>query len=188
MTTVVKGVKLRLYPNQAQINQLWQLFGNDRFVWNQMLAMANKRYENNPKSQFVGEYDMNYLLKSFKQEYPFLKTSDSTSLLVVNHNLALAFKNLFQQRGGHPRFKSRHNAKQAYTGRSTCVVEAKRRLRLPKLGSIRTSKTSQLRGTKIKRYTISHDATGRYYLSLQVETEVHDLPKTHQTVGLDMGV
>uniref|UniRef100_UPI00403FBE75 helix-turn-helix domain-containing protein n=1 Tax=Lentilactobacillus hilgardii TaxID=1588 RepID=UPI00403FBE75 len=53
--------------------QLWQLFGNDRFVWNQMLAMANKRYENNPKSQFVGEYDMNYLLKRFKQEYPFLK-------------------------------------------------------------------------------------------------------------------
>ena len=98
MTTVVKGVKLRLYPNQAQINQLWQLFGNDRFVWNQMLAMANKRYENNPKSHFVGEYDMNYLLKSLKQEYPFLKTSDSTSLLVVNHNLAIAFKNLFQHR------------------------------------------------------------------------------------------
>ncbi|MCT3400484.1 helix-turn-helix domain-containing protein, partial [Lentilactobacillus hilgardii] len=49
------------------MNQLWQLFGNDRFVWNQMLAMANKRYENNPKSQFVGEYDMNYLLKPLKQ-------------------------------------------------------------------------------------------------------------------------
>ncbi|WP_235807169.1 helix-turn-helix domain-containing protein, partial [Lentilactobacillus farraginis] len=30
MTTVVKGIKLRLYPNQAQINLLWQLFGNDR--------------------------------------------------------------------------------------------------------------------------------------------------------------
>ncbi|MFT8434001.1 MAG: RNA-guided endonuclease TnpB family protein [Lentilactobacillus diolivorans] len=188
MATVVKGVKLRLYPNQKQTGQLWQLFGNDRFVWNQMLAMAQKRYENNPKSQFANEYDMNYLLKPLKQEYPFLKASDSTSLLVVNHNLALAFKNLFQQRGGHPRFKSRHNAKQAYTGRSTCVVEAKRRLRLPKIGSVRTSKTSQLRDAKIKRYTISHDATGRYYLSLQVETEVHDLPKTHQSVGLDMGV
>ncbi len=188
MTTVVKGVKLRLYPNQKQTGQLWQLFGNDRFVWNQMLAMANKRYENNPKSQFANEYDMNYLLKPLKQEYPFLKASDSTSLLVVNHTLALAFKNLFQQRGGHPRFKSRHNAKQAYTGRSTCIVEAKRRLRLPKIGSVRTSKTNQLTDVKIKRYTISHDATGRYYLSLQVETEVHDLPKTHQSVGLDMGV
>ncbi|MCT3400500.1 hypothetical protein EFP95_14410 [Lentilactobacillus hilgardii] len=30
VTTVVKGVKLRLYPNQVQINQLWQLFGNRR--------------------------------------------------------------------------------------------------------------------------------------------------------------
>lgn len=65
---------------------------------------------------------------------------------------------------------------------------AKRRLKLPKIGSIRTSKTSQLVNAKIKRYTVSHDPPGRYYLSLQVETEVHDLPKTHQTVGLDMGV
>ena len=69
---------------------------NDRFVWNRMLAMAKKRYENNPKSQSVGEYGMNYLLKPFKQEYPFLKASDSTSLFVVNHNLALAFKKLFE--------------------------------------------------------------------------------------------
>ncbi|MFT8908888.1 MAG: helix-turn-helix domain-containing protein, partial [Lentilactobacillus diolivorans] len=29
MATVVKGVKLRLYPNQKQTGQLWQLFGND---------------------------------------------------------------------------------------------------------------------------------------------------------------
>ncbi|KRM05906.1 RNA-guided endonuclease TnpB family protein [Lentilactobacillus farraginis] len=188
MTTVVKGIKLRLYPNKAQIDQLWQLFGNDRFVWNHMLAMANQRYENNPASRFVGEYDMNYLLKPLKKEYPFLKLSDATSLLVVNHNLALAYQNLFQHRGGHPRFKSRRSAKQAYTGQSICTVEAKRRLKLPKIGSIRTSKTGHLANGKIKRYTISHDATDRYYISLQVETEVHDLPKTNQKIGLDLGV
>ncbi|GAF37418.1 RNA-guided endonuclease TnpB family protein [Lentilactobacillus farraginis] len=188
MTTVVKGIKLRLYPNQPQINLLWQMFGNDRFVWNHMLAMANQRYENNPASRFIGEYDMNYLLKPLKKEYPFLKLSDATSFLVVDHNLATSFQNLFQHRGGHPRFKSRRSAKQAYTGRSTCFVEAKRRLKLPKIGSIRTSKTGRLANGKIKRYTISHDATGRYYISLQVETEVHDLPKTNQQVGLDLGV
>ncbi|GAF37010.1 mobile element protein [Lentilactobacillus farraginis DSM 18382 = JCM 14108] len=164
------------------------MFGNDRFVWNHMLAMANQRYENNPASRFVGEYDMNYLLKPLKKEYPFLKLSDATSLLVVNHNLALAYQNLFQHRGGHPRFKSRHSAKQAYTGRSICLVEAKRRLKLPKIGSIRTSKTGRLANAKIKRYTISHESTGRYYISLQVEIEVHDLPKTNQQVGLDLGV
>ena len=63
MNKVIKGIKLRLYPNQSQREQLWQMFGNDRFVWNQMLGMAKERYQNNPNSLFVNEYGMNYLLK-----------------------------------------------------------------------------------------------------------------------------
>ena len=100
MAQVIKGIKLRLYPNGRQREQLWQMFGNERFVWNQMLAMAKERYQNNPSSHFVNEYGMNYLLKRLKQEYPFLRASDSTSFLVVNHNLAQAFKMLFKHQGG----------------------------------------------------------------------------------------
>ena len=48
MSKVIKGIKLRLYPTKAQQDQLWQMFGNDRKVWNLMLAMAKERYENNP--------------------------------------------------------------------------------------------------------------------------------------------
>lgn len=164
------------------------MFGNDRFVWNQMLEMAKERYQNNPNSLFVNEYGMNYLLKQLKCEYAFLKESDSTSFLVVNHNLAQAFKMLFRHRGGYPHFKNRHSLRQSYTGRSTCKVLARRRMQLPKLGSIRTSKTGLVGDAKIKRYTVSYEPTGRYYLSLQVETEVNQLPETHQSVGLDMGL
>lgn len=188
MSKVIKGIKLRLYPTKAQQDQLWQMFGNDRKVWNLMLGMAKERYENNPSSHFVNEYGMNYLLKRLKQEYPYLKDSDATSFLVVNHNLAQSFKMLFKHRGGYPRFKSRHAWRQSYTGRSACKVTAKRRMQLPKLGSIRTSKTSQIGEAKIKRYTVSYDSTGRYYLSLQVEAEVNQLPKTGQSIGLDIGI
>lgn len=114
---MIKGVKLRLYPNKAQQAQLLQMFGNDRFVWNKMLAMAKARYKNNPSSDFVNEYGMNYLLKQLKQEYSFLKESDSSSLQVSNHNLAQTFKMLFKHQGGYPKFKSRHSAKQSYTGK-----------------------------------------------------------------------
>ena len=189
MTKVLKGIKLRLYPNQYQVDQLWQMFGNSRFVWNQMLAMAKERYRNNPSSRFVNEYGMNYLLRPLKQEYPFLKQSDSTSLQVVNHDLAQSFKMLFKHQGGYPRFKNRRASKQSYTGRSTCRVIAKHRMKLPKLGSIRTSKTSRVASLKIKRYTVSYDSTGRYYLSLQVEAPApHALPKTGKEVGLDVGI
>ena len=55
MTKLIKGVKLRLYPNKQQQAQLWQMFGNDRRVWNLMLDMAKQRYQNNPSSHFVNE-------------------------------------------------------------------------------------------------------------------------------------
>ena len=189
MAQVIKGIKLRLYPNAQQREQLWQMFGNDRFVWNQMLAMAKERYRNNPGSHFVNEYGMNYLLKRLKQEYPFLRASDSTSFLVVNHNLAQAFKMLFKHRGGYPRFKSRRAIRQAYTGRSVCRVLARRRVKLPKLGSIRTSKTTLLANNKIKCYTVCLEPTGRYYLSLQVAVEApKHLRKTGKAVGIDVGI
>jgi putative transposase len=186
---MIKGIKLRLYPNKDQQDQLQQMFGNDRFIWNIMLEMAKTRYKNNPSAKFVGEYGMNYLLKPLKRDYPFLKESDNSSLKVSNQNLDQAFKLLFKHKGGYPRFKSRRSAKQSYTGSSTCRVLAKRRMKLAKIGSIRTSKTGRLSGVKIKRYTVSLEPTGRYYLSLMADDpNIKPLEKTGAVVGIDMGV
>ena len=185
---MLKGFKLRLYPNKTQQGQLDQMFGNDRFVWNQMLAMATTRYQNNPKSKFITEYGMDALLKQLKIEYPFLKQSDSTSLQVVTHNLDQAFKRLFKHCSGYPKFKSRKTCKQSYTGKSSVKMIAKRYIRLPKIGYIKTSKTDSLHDCKIKLYTVSLEPTGKYYLSLQVEKDIKPLPKTGKHVGIDMGV
>ena len=186
---MIKGIKLRLYPNANQRDQLTQMFGNGRFVWNQMLAMAKERYRNNPSSLFINRYGMDALLKQLKQEYPFLKDSDSTSFQVVNHNLDQAFKMLFKHQGGYPRFKSRHSAKQSYTGKSTVKVIARRYLKLPKLGYIKSSKTGRLSGVKIKRYTVSLAPTGKYYLSVAVDDpNIQPLEPTGAVVGIDMGV
>ena len=185
----IKGIKLRLYPNKTQKDKLLQMFGNDRFVWNQMLGMAKQRYQNNPSSQFVNGYQMDALLKQLKQEYLFLKESDSSSLQIVNHNLDQAFKMLFKHRGGYPRFKSRRTAKQSYTGKSKISVIAKRYLKLPKLGIVKSSKTTRLANCKIKRYTVSLEPTGKYYLSLVVDDPyIQPLEKTGAVVGIDVGL
>lgn len=188
---MLKGIKLRIYPNKKQRGQLDIMFGNSRFVWNNMLAMMNERYKNNKDLPILSGYDLNNLLKPLKVEYPFLKESDSTALQVDCQNLYQAWENFFKSGFGKPRFKSRKFYKQSYTGKSAPYVHvvAKRYMKLPKLGYIKTSKTSQLTDCKIKRYTLSYDTTGRYYLSLQVECENQALlPKTNKSVGLDLGV
>ena len=63
----------------------------------------------------------------------------------------------------------------------------KRNMFLPKLRRVRSSKTGVIDG-KIKRYTISIDACGRYWLSLIVEKKTAFLPKTGKAVGIDVGL
>ena len=187
---MLKGIKLRIYPNKEQCEQLDIMFGNSRFVWNNMLAMMNERYKNNKDLPVLNGYALNNLLRPLKAEYPFLKESDSSALQTDCQNLYQAWKNFFNSGFGKPKFKSRKFYKQSYTGKSARIhVVAKRYMKIPKLGYIKTSKTTQLTDYKIKCYTLSHNATGRYYLSLQVECENQaSLPKTNKSVGLDLGV
>ncbi|MDE6491823.1 MAG: transposase [Lactobacillus sp.] len=189
---MLKGLKLKLYPNRSQLEQLDLMFGNDRFVWNQMLAMMNKRYKNNKQLPFLGKFKLNYLLKPLKLEYPFLTQSDSSSLQVVNEFLTQAWKNFFNDktgRVGKPKFHSRKYLRQSYTGKSTIKVAGKHYLKIPKLGYVKSSKTTCLKDCKIKRYTLSLEADGKYYLAIQAEApKLKEFPKTGKAVGIDVGV
>ena len=205
MTTVLKGIKLRLYPNKEQERDLRQMCGNDRFLWNKLNEMLQSRYENNKhlyngdkskeakkkrKHVMLSTYDMNYLLPLMKLEFPFLEYSDSSALQVVTSNLNKAYSNFVKkpEQFGLPKFKKRSICKLSYTGKSTIKILAKRYLKLPKLGCIKTSKTSVLKDLKIKRYTIEQDSTNRWYITFQVEVHVDGLAKTNKTVGLDLGL
>ncbi|WP_156637345.1 helix-turn-helix domain-containing protein, partial [Lentilactobacillus kisonensis] len=72
----LKAVKTRIYPNQEQKQKIIDNFGYCRYVWNQLLDMQQQRYKNGGK--YVNEFGMNYLIKSLKQEHPFLKQAEST--------------------------------------------------------------------------------------------------------------
>lgn len=199
---VLKGRKLRLYPNKEQDLQLRQMCGNERFVWNALNGMLVDRYNNNkhlynddvPKEKrkhiMLSAYDMNYLLPRLKEEYPFLEESDSSALQVVSASLSQAYKNHFKkpEHFGLPKFKKRDRYNLSYTGKSTVGIVAKRYVRLPKLGYIKASKTNCLKDAKIKRYTIARDSTMRWYVAFQIEEDVVQFSKTGKVVGLDLGL
>lgn len=81
----LRAIKIRIYPNLEQQAKIINNFGCCRFVWNQLLNMQIERYKNG--GSYVNEFGMNYLIKYLKQEYPFLKQAESTSLLHVSHDL-----------------------------------------------------------------------------------------------------
>lgn len=205
MTTVLKGVRLRLYPNKQQECDLRQMCGNGRFLWNTLNGMLQSRYKNNKhlyngdnseeakerrKHVMLSAYDMNYLLPLLKVEFPFLKYSDSSSLQVVTSNLSIAYSNFFKNPNhfGLPKFKKLGVCKLSYTGKSTIKILDRRYLKLPKIGCIKTSKTGVLKETRIKRYTVEQDSTNRWFITFQVEFHVNEFVKTNKAVGLDLGL
>ena len=185
----LKGIKLRIYPNLEQQDKIIANFGYNRFIWNQMLDMMIQRYENNPKAPFLNAFALNNLLKQLKSENPFLKEAESTSLQNTNHDLIEAYKKFFREHKGFPKFKSRKFPKQSYQSNSVNrnIQQIGNQLRLPKLGLIKFKCGRKIEG-KIKKATIRLSATGKFYAILLVDTEIPELPKTHNSVGIDMGV
>lgn len=184
----LKAVKTRIYPNQEQKQKIIDNFGYCRYVWNQLLDMQQQRYKNGGK--YVNEFGMNYLIKSLKQEHPFLKQAESTSLLHVSRDLHHAYQKLFKEHKGHPKFKSRKFPKQSYQSNSVngnINQVDNSHLKLPKVGFVRFKSGRKVTG-KIKNVTIYLSLTGKYYAMVLVDTEIKELPKANNSVGLDMGV
>ncbi|MCI1986291.1 MAG: transposase [Lactobacillus sp.] len=184
----MKTFKLRIYPNSTQRAQFERNFGMCRFVWNELLNMQTKRHENGGK--YLNEFKMNYLLKPLKQEYPWLKEADATSLLGVSHNLHLAFQKLFKEHAGYPKFKAKRFARPAYRSNAVngnIVLMDDTHIRLPKVGVI-TFRAGQLPGGKIKTATVVRSSVGKYYVLVVASVEVASWPKADEVVGVDMGV
>ena len=214
--TILLGVKLKLYPNKAQKQTIEQTFGNSRFIWNQFHSMQESRYnamindynrykekakENKQKiinPIYIWDYDMQKLLTELKKEYSWLHFSDATVLQKTLSNLDQAYKNFFKKpdQFEKPKFKSRKHRSQAFTGRANKLKSGKtsiyvagpRYVYVPKLGFIKTSKTTRING-QIKEYTITRESFGDYYISFQIEEPDRELlVKTKQLMGGDLGL
>ena len=182
-----KGIKLRIYPNQEQQLKIKLNFSYNRFVWNQMLNMMIERYKNNPDCSFLNNFSLNNLLPTLKAEYPWLCEAESTSLQATNHDLVEAYKRFFKEHKGYPKFKSRKYPKQSYQSKLRIRIIDNNHIKLPKLGTVKFKSGREVTGN-IKSATIRLSSTGKYYAILLVDTDVLELPKTSNSVGIDMGV
>ncbi|KRL93323.1 RNA-guided endonuclease TnpB family protein [Levilactobacillus hammesii] len=187
----LKGLKLRIYPNQAQQLKIKMNFGYNRFVWNQMLNMLIKRHENNPQAPLLNVFALNSLLPTMKLEHSWLKEAESTSLQSTCHDLVGAFQKFFKEPDtGFPKFKSRKYPKQSYNVKfsgASLAIKNEHTIRIPKIG-LMPFKTGRAVTGKIKNATIRLSTTGKYYAMVLVETNVNQLAKTGQAVGIDLGV
>ena len=181
-------IKLKLYPNTTQREQIELTLNHTRFLWNAMLELQNTRYENNKESKFLSGYDLAILIPTLKKEKPWLKEVDSTALQEVTTKLDKAFKRFFKKMGGYPRFQSWKGSKKSYTTKMGMRLIDGHHLKIAKMDPIYFRANKNIPEGKIKTVTVSRSSVGNYYASVVIEREIAPLPKMGKNIGIDLGL
>ena len=182
-----KVYKFRIYPNKEQEILINKTFGCCRFVFNHFLAKWNDAYKETGKGLTYNACSSQ--LTQIKKELVWLKEVDSIAIQSSLKNLADAYSRFFKKQNDAPRFKSKKNKVQSYTTKYTngniAIIDNK--IKLPKLGLVKFAKSREVEG-RILSATVRRNPSGKYFVSILVETEVQELPKTGSAVGIDVGL
>ena len=182
-----KGVKFRAYPNRQQQSLINQTLGCCRLVYNKGLAMRDDAFDNGQKIGYNQTAAMLTALKK-QDDFAFLKDVDSIALQQSLRDLDRGFKNFFEKRARHPRFKGKHDNHQSYRtinqGDNIRIVG--KYVRLPKLGYVKIRQSMKV--GHINNVTVERTPTGKYFVVLNVDFEPEARPNGGCSVGIDVGI
>ena len=187
---MLKAYKYRIYPNKEQEIQIAKTFGCCRFVYNQTLGYRKDMYEREKKS--VSKTDCNnYCNRELKKTYEWLKEVDKFALTNAIYNMDSAYQKFFKEHTGYPKFKSKHDNHKSYTTNFTnnniSVDFEVGKIKLPKLGNVKAKLHRSFEG-QIKSATVAQVPSGKYFVSVLVETEHRQKPSANGEIGLDLGI
>ena len=185
---MLKAFNYRLEPTPEQATHLNGVLGSVRFVYNLALDAKLQAYT---KGVSVNCFELMRQLTDLKQEYDWLYESPTHSLQHAISNLDKAFTNFFKGRADFPRFKSKRKKQSFHIPAGTKVNWANGTVFLPKLKWVKLIVSRQFSGA-IRSATVSKSPTGKYYVSILVETHEPIPPKAtvnrETSVGIDIGL
>lgn len=190
---MLKAYKYRIFPNRKQEELIQKTFGCCRFVYNTILSYKINKYEKEKVS--LSKFDCtNYCNQVLKKEHEWLKDVDKWALSNSIFNMNSAYQNFFKQHAGYPKYKSKKDSYKSYKTNCVCSPRAtievsfeNNKIKLAKLKWVKAKVHRKFEG-KVKSATISQVPSGKYYVSILVETEYEPMKSTGCMVGIDLGI
>lgn len=177
----------RCYPTSEQEQHLARTFGCVRFVWNWALRARTDAFRAGKRMSYP-ETDKALTTLKATPEHVWLNEVSSVCLQQSLRDLQTAFSNFFAKRAAYPAFKRKAGRQSAnYTERGFSFDPKRRVLKLAKIGAIKV-KWSRKHIPHPSSVRLIRTASGKYFVSLVVETQPAPLPKTGEAVGIDFGV
>lgn len=183
---VIKTFKYRCYPTKEQQVLLAKHFGSKRFVYNYFLNERKSLYIKNKET--LNYYDNAKSLTALKhdEQHEWLSEINSQTLQAALRDLDTAYNRFFRKQARFPRFKAKRN-QQSFRVPQFVKYESGK-LKIPKFKqSIKVNEDRPLTG-KILFATLSKKPSGKYFVSITVETEHTPYTSTNKQVGVDLGI
>lgn len=179
--------RFRFYPTPPQERVLARTFGACRFVYNWALRARTDAHQ---AGQNVNYNSSSAALTDLKKQKrtAWLKEISCVPTQQALRHLQTAFRNFFDKRTNYPSFKKKHGQQSAEYTLSAFKWDAiNRNLTIAKLGRLdvhwsRTFVSSPTTATITKR------SDGRYFVTLVLDEPVSPLPKTGESIGIDLGI
>ena len=199
---MLRGIKVRLYPNKEQQARLNQVLGCYRFVYNKTLELKKAAYDEDKTTlglTDISKWFHGTLLKD--KNYTWLQEQNTKVMKQSIRQMLDAYTKFFKQHNGFPKFKSKKD-KQSALFPSEAISKRntfdERKITLTQdLKNIKFRcsdlyyKRLQDYKDKIRSATVSRTKSGNYFLSILVDIPQDELQKfkhTKQCVGIDLGI
>jgi putative transposase len=190
---LLKAYQYRIYPNKEQEILIAKHFGSCRWIWNYALSRRITVYAKEKK--YLSKFDLSKEIPALKEaeETKWLKEVNSQSLQAALENQDKAFTKFFKEKKGFPKFKSKKKNKQSFQVPQNVRVDFDSgKIFLPKFKSgIKTVFHRRFEG-KIKTTTVKQKPSGKYYVSILVETPQSEKkapkPNIKKAIGIDLGI
>jgi len=187
--------RYRIYPTPGPQIALAKLFGCTRVVWNDALAHCIEQYRAGNKKPSNGQLQKHFITRAKQtSERQWLSEVSNIPLQQSLNDLNLAYQNFFKSCQGErkgrpvrpPKFKKRRAKPSARFTRGGFSFKGNQ-VYLAKIGNLKVIWSRPLPADP-SSVTVIKDAAGRDFLSFVVEIVPESLPKTENSVGIDLGI
>lgn len=189
--SMFKAHQIKLNPTKKQEQLFIKSCGVSRFSYNWAL---NKWMEDNKNGIKQSAYTLIKYLNSIKKiEFPWMQDTSKNCSQYAIHNLESAFKKMWKEKSGYPKFKKKGRNVDSFVGieNKENFSQKEFKIKVSRIGWIKCCENLRFEG-KVNNVVIKRVADIWFAIvNIEVENtpiEVPTVNKNQVTVGIDLGI
>lgn len=184
-----KSFKVQIFPNKKQQELMFKSFNCARFAYNWALNIQEESYKNGNGFIYDGELRKRFTQFKKQEDFLWLKEVNNNVTKQAIKDLCKAYKNFFNGRCRHPKFKSKKKSKLSFYNDTAKIKFDEYKVRLETIGWMDMAENIIPTHCKYLNPRVSFDGV-RFWISITCEVEdlpINNLPQT-EPIGIDMGI